>query len=215
MSLARIEDRIRAACESAGRERDEVELVAVTKGHEPDEILALYAQGQRDFGENRAQELRDKAEVLPRDIRWHFVGPLQSNKVRIVRPAVVALHSMDRPSLATAWLKGPGDPPPVYLQVNIGSEEQKSGVAPGDAAAFCDRLVDLGHTVVGLMAIPPLSEEPEDVRPYFAEMRRLRDQIAAVHPSVVGLSMGMTDDFEVAISEGATSIRVGRAIFAD
>lgn len=215
MSLASTEVRIRAACERAGRERDEVELVAVTKGHEPDEILELYAQGHRDFGENRAQELRDKAEVLPRDIRWHFIGPLQSNKVRIVRPAVVALHSMDRPSLATAWLKGPGDPPPVYLQVNIGSEEQKSGVAPGEAAAFCDRLVDLGHTVVGLMAIPPLSDDPEDARPYFAEMRRLRDQIVSVHPSVSGLSMGMTDDFEVAISEGATSIRVGRAIFAD
>lgn len=215
MSLERVDERIRAACEQAGRVRDSVELIAVTKGHDPGEIRRLYDQGQRDFGENRAQELRDKTDELPGDIRWHFIGPLQSNKVRIVRPAVVALHSMDRSSLATAWLKGPGDPPPVYLQVNIGSEEQKSGVDPGEVAAFCDRLVDLGHTVLGLMAIPPLSDDPEDARPYFRELRRLRDEIVLAHPSVTGLSMGMTDDFEVAISEGATSIRVGRAIFAD
>lgn len=206
---------MQAACDRVGRDRREVELIAVTKGHGPDEILRLYEQGHRDFGENRAQELGEKTETLPRDIRWHFIGPLQSNKVRIVRPAVVTLHSMDRPSLATAWLKGPGDPPPVYLQVNIGSEDQKSGVAPEEAAAFCARLHDLGHRVLGLMAIPPLAEDPEEVRPFFRAMGVLRDRIATDHPSVVGLSMGMTDDFEVAIEEGATSIRVGRAIFAD
>lgn len=215
MSLADVEARIQAACARVGRDRSEVELVAVTKGHSPDEIRHLYEQGQRDFGENRAQELGEKTEALPGDIRWHFIGPLQSNKVRIVRPAVVALHSMDRPSLATAWLKGPGDPPPVYLQVNIGSEDQKSGVEPDEAAAFCARLLDLGHRVLGLMAIPPLADDPEEVRPFFRAMGVLRDRIAADHPSVVGLSMGMTDDFEVAIEEGATSIRVGRAIFAD
>lgn len=215
MTLREVEARVQEACDRAGRDRADVELIAVTKGHGPDEILHLYEQGQRDFGENRAQELREKTEELHGDIRWHFIGPLQTNKVRIVRPAVVALHSMDRDSLATAWLKGPGDPPPVYLQVNIGSEEQKSGVAPDEVAGFCDRLLDLGHRVLGLMAIPPLVDDPESVRPFFRAMARLRDEIALVHPSVVGLSMGMTDDFEVAIEEGATSIRVGRAIFAD
>ncbi|MFP5331844.1 MAG: YggS family pyridoxal phosphate-dependent enzyme [Acidimicrobiia bacterium] len=215
MTLDTVEARIRQACLRSGRARTDIELIAVTKGHSVAEIRALFERGHRDFGENRAQELRDKTDALPGDIRWHFIGPLQTNKVRIVRPAVVALHSMDRDSLATAWLKGPGDPPPVYLQVNVGEEDQKSGVAPSDTLAFCDRLVDLGHRVIGLMAIPPVADDPEEVRPYFVTMRHLRDQVASVHPSVTGLSMGMTDDFEVAIEEGATSIRVGRAIFAD
>ena len=204
-----------AACADATRERSEVTLVAVSKGRSVEAIRALYDEGHRDFGENRAQELRDKVDELPPDVRWHFVGPLQTNKVRIVRPSASVLHSMDRDSLATAWLKGPGHPPPVYLQVNIGDEDQKSGLAPTQAPSFCDRLVSLGIEVVGLMAIPPLSNDAEEVRPYFAALRELRDAIATDHPAVTGLSMGMSDDFEVAISEGATSIRVGRAIFAD
>ncbi|HVR34188.1 MAG TPA: YggS family pyridoxal phosphate-dependent enzyme [Acidimicrobiia bacterium] len=215
MSLQAVEHRIGEACVRAGRDRSDVTLVAVAKGQSVETIRALYDQGHRDFGENRAQELRDKVDELPADIRWHFVGPLQSNKVRVVRPAVFVLHSMDRESLAVAWLKGPGHPPPVYLQVNIGAEEQKSGVSRGDAPRFCGRLVSLGIDVVGLMAIPPLAEDPEAARPHFSSLRELRDEIAVEHGSVVGLSMGMTDDFEVAISEGATSIRVGRAIFAD
>ena len=215
MSLQSVEQRVQAACQRSGRDRGEVQLIAVTKGHDPHEIRRLYEAGQRDFGENRAQELRDKVDELPADVRWHFIGPLQTNKVRIVRPAASVLHSMDRKSLATAWLKGPGGPPPVYLQVNIGREEQKSGVDPSATMAFCERLVGLGHRVVGLMAIPPLVDDPEEARPYFQEMRRLRDDVVAAHPSVSGLSMGMTDDFEVAIEEGATAIRVGRAIFAD
>ena len=215
MSLAAVEERVAAACAAAGRDRSDVTLVAVTKGRSLAAIGALYEAGQRDFGENRAQELRDKVEGLPPDVRWHFVGPLQTNKVRIVRPSAWVLHSMDREALATAWLKGPGLPPPVYLQINIGDEEQKSGVSSAVAPAFCDRVVSLGIEVVGLMAIPPLGADPEEARPYFAALRELRDVIAADHSGVTGLSMGMSDDFEVAISEGATSIRVGRAIFAD
>lgn len=212
MSLASVEDRVRRACAAAGRSRDEVVLVAVSKGRDVESIRALYDAGHRDFGENRAQELRDKVDELPGDIRWHFVGPLQSNKVRVVRPAATVLHSMDRESLATAWVKGQGTPPPVYLQVNIGREDQKFGADPEDAGTFCDRLVQLGIDVIGLMAIPPLAEDP---RPHFSELRDLRNAIAAEHPAVTGLSMGMSDDFEVAIAEGATVIRVGRAIFAD
>lgn len=215
MSLRTVEDRIAEACVRAGRERSEVTLVAVTKGQSVETIRGLYDQGHRDFGENRAQELRDKVGELPADIRWHFVGPLQTNKVRVVRPAVVVLHSMDREALAVAWLKGQGQPPPVYLQVNVGAEEQKSGVSRAEAPRFCARLVSLGIEVIGLMAIPPLADDPETARPHFSSLRELRDEIVVEHPSVVGLSMGMTDDFEVAISEGATSIRVGRAIFAD
>lgn len=215
MSLADVEASVAVACERAGRDRQDVTLVVVTKGRSVEAICSLYEEGHRDFGENRAQELRDKVPVTPRDIRWHFVGPLQSNKVRVVRPAASFLHSMDRESLATAWLKGPGKPPPVYVQVNIGDEDQKFGVASAEAPGFCDLLVSLGITVVGLMAIPPVSDDPSEVRPFFAAMRQLRDRIVTEHPSITGLSMGMSDDFEVAIAEGATSIRVGRAIFAD
>lgn len=212
MSLDEVRSRVGAACADAGRDPAEVTLMVVSKGQPLAAIEALLAAGQRDFGENRAQELRDKVADAPDGIRWHFVGPLQTNKVRMVRPAVSTLHSMDRDDLASAWLKGPGAPPPVYLQVNIGREEQKSGSLPEDAPAFCDRLVDLGVTVVGLMAIPPLGADP---RPYFSELRGIRDRIVADHPAVTGLSMGMTDDFEVAIAEGSTVIRVGRAIFSE
>ncbi len=213
MSLASVSARMLAACERAGRSADDVELLVVSKGRSIEAIRRLYEAGHRAFGENRAQELRDKVPEMPADVRWHFIGPLQTNKVRVVRPAVVALHSMDRESLAFAWLKGQGMPPPVYVEVNVGNEPQKAGVAPQDLGSFCDRLAGMGVPMVGLMAIPPVGEEPEDSRPHFARLRSLRDTIAGDHPEIVGLSMGMTDDFEVAIEEGATVIRVGRAIF--
>ena len=210
-----VTERVRTAAIGAGRSPEEVALVAVSKGRDVPTIQRLYDLGHRDFGENRAQELREKVPELPDDIRWHFVGPLQSNKVRIVRPAVHALHSLDRLSLATAWMKGAGSPPKAYLQVNIGAEEQKSGVPVGDVDATLDRLARLSVPVVGLMAIPPLTDEPEGARRYFVDMRQLRDRIVTQHPDVFGLSMGMTNDFEIAVAEGATVIRVGRAIFED
>ncbi len=179
----------------------------------PSQILSVYEQGHRDFGENRAQEMADKAGDLPADIRWHFVGALQSNKAKLVRSRTHLLHSMDRRSLADAWLKGPGLPPPVLLQVNVGEERQKSGVLPEEVAETVEWMTDLGLDVRGLMAIPPIPETPEASRPYFVALRLLRDEVTAVAPSVTHLSMGMTDDFEVAIEEGASIIRVGRAIF--
>ncbi len=212
---ADVTGRVREAALEAGRSPDEVALVAVSKGRDVLTIRRLYDLGHRDFGENRAQELREKVPELPDDIRWHFVGPLQSNKVRIVRPAVHALHSLDRMSLATAWMKGAGSPPATYLQVNIGAEEQKSGVPIDEVSETLDRLARLSVPVVGLMAIPPLTDEPEGARPYFVAMRELRDRIVTRHPGVSGLSMGMTDDFDIAVAEGATVIRVGRAIFQD
>ena len=212
---AAVLDRIQAAARGAGRRPDDVALVAVSKGRDVSVIRSLYDLGHRDFGENRAQELREKVPELPDDIRWHFIGPLQSNKVRIVRPAVHALHSLDRMSLATAWMKGAGSPPVAYLQVNIGAEEQKSGVPVAEVAGTLDRLVRLSVPIVGLMAIPPLTDEPEGARRYFTAMRVLRDRIVIEHPGVSGLSMGMTNDFDIAVAEGATVIRVGRAIFQD
>ncbi len=212
MSLVSVRKRIEAACSRAGRPTASVTVVIVSKGRSAEAIQALYDQGHRHFGENRARELAEKAAVLPSDIHWHFVGPLQSNKVRLVRPTVRLLHSLDRSSLARAWVKGPGMPPPALLQVNIGREEQKGGVDPDEAVESCGRFIELGIEVRGVMAIPPLGIDP---RPSFVELRSIRDELADRWPSVTDLSMGMTDDFEIAIEEGATVIRPGRAIFDD
>lgn len=214
MSLESVWERVEDACDRSGRDSADVRLVVVSKEHGAEEIRDLYDRGHRDFGENRAQELGSKVDALPADIRWHFVGPLQSNKVRLVRPAVAMLHSMDRDSLARAWMKGPGRPPVALLQVNIGREPQKHGVDPEEAEEACGRFLQLGVPIGGVMAIPPLPDRSEDSRPHFAALRHLRDRLRDVHPQVVELSMGMTDDFEVAVEEGATIIRVGRAIFA-
>jgi PLP dependent protein len=201
------------AAVGVGRDPSTVTLVAVSKTKPVSEIRLVYDEGHRDFGENRAQEMAEKAAQLPTDIRWHFVGALQSNKARLIRPVTHLLHSMDRLSLADAWLKGPGLPPPVLLQVNIGREPQKSGVMPEEAAGVLGSLLEQGLRVDGLMAIPPVVEDPEGQRPHFRALRRIRDDLATPETPLSRLSMGMTDDFEVAIEEGATMIRVGRAIF--
>ena len=205
--------RVERAAAQSGRSVADVTVVAVSKTMSPEDILVVYEQGHRDFGENRAQEMAEKVGLLPDDIRWHFVGALQSNKAKLVRPKTHLLHSMDRLSLANSWLKGPGKPPPVLLQVNVGEEPQKSGVLPGDVVESVEAMSALGLDVQGLMAIPPIPETAEESRRYFVELRHLRDLVAAKRPSVSHLSMGMTDDFEVAVEEGASIIRVGRAIF--
>ena len=213
MSYTDVMERVRLACQASGRDPAEVAVVAVSKTMSVGDIMEVYDQGHRDFGENRAQELAEKAPLLPDDIRWHFVGALQSRKARTVRPIATLLHSMDRRSLANAWLKGPGHPPPVLVQVNVGDEDQKSGVAASDVGETVGWMIDMGLDVRGLMAIPPIPDRPEDSRPYFQELRELRDLVSRLQPAVVELSMGMTDDFEEAIAEGASIIRVGRAIF--
>ncbi len=215
MSLESVRHRIRAAAVRAGLSKNEVTLVIVSKGQSVETINTLYQRGERDFGENRAQELASKVDQLPGDIRWHFVGPLQSNKVRIVRPVVTLLHSLDRPELGPAWIKGPGLAPTALLQVNVGRESQKHGVNPEDAVRVFDDLIAIGVDLIGLMAIPPAADNAEATRSDFAEMRDLATLVAANHPGRNSLSMGMTDDFEVAIEEGATFVRVGRAIFSD
>ncbi len=209
--LSLVRARIGEAAERAGRAVEDVTLIAVTKTRTVDEILSAYEAGQRDFGENRAWELAEKAPQLPTDIRWHFVGGLQSRKAKTVRPLTHLLHSMDRRSLARRWA---GDEaPPCLLQVNIGEEPQKHGVAPADVAGALDEIEGEGIRIVGLMAIPPAPEVPEDSRPYFAGMARLAAEHRRSRPHLEALSMGMTDDFEVAVEEGATMVRVGRAIF--
>ncbi|HET7846894.1 MAG TPA: YggS family pyridoxal phosphate-dependent enzyme [Acidimicrobiia bacterium] len=213
VSYDEVVGRIAAAAQRSGRDPAEITLVAVSKSKPVSAISDLYEAGHRDFGENRAQEMADKAALLPKDIRWHFIGALQTNKTRLVRPITYLLHSMDRQSLAFSWAKGMGLAPPVLIQVNTGAEPQKAGAGQDEVMALLDNLLDLGIEVRGLMAIPPLSEDPEQMRPHFRELRRMRDQLVELHGQVRELSMGMTDDFEIAIEEGASLIRVGRAIF--
>ena len=206
-------ERVAAATSRVGRSASDVTLVVVSKTRTVEEILEIYQSGHRDFGENRAQEFAAKAPRLPDDIRWHFVGALQSNKVRQVRPMTHLLHSMDRASLAEGWLKGMGQSPPVLLQVNVGAEQQKSGIAPGDVAETLEWMLEMGLKVRGLMTIPPIPELAEHSRPHFRRLSGLIETIRSPATEFVELSMGMTDDFEVAIEEGASIIRVGRAIF--
>ncbi len=215
MSYHDVMDRMTVAAERAGRDVSSITLVAVSKAKPVSAIEAVYELGHRDFGENRAQEMAEKAARLPNDIRWHFVGGLQGNKARLIRPITHLLHSMDRESLAGAWAKGSGLPPPCLLQVNTGREEQKSGAIPEEARATLEQILAFGLEVRGLMAIPPLTDEPKDQQPHFALLRGLRDELAQDHPGVLELSMGMTNDFEVAIEEGSSIIRVGRAIFGE
>lgn len=213
MSFVDVVERMGESAKRAGRAPENVKLVAVSKTKSVEEILKIYEQGQRDFGENRAQELAEKAPLLPSDIRWHFVGALQSNKTRLVRPIAHLLHSMDRKSLAKAWLKGPGLAPPVLAEINIGEEQQKSGISPGEALEMLDWMTGVGLRVDGLMAIPPAEENPEKTRIYFRRMKEIFDNARHAGIGLSELSMGMTDDFEIAIEEGASIIRVGRAIF--
>lgn len=211
--LSVVRRRIADAAGRARRDPRDITLVAVSKGHGLAAIEEAYAAGQRDFGENRAQELADKAPHLPTDIRWHFIGSLQSRKAKVVRPLTSFLHSMDRLSLVDAWSKSAPSPPPVYIQVNLAAEPQKHGVAPEEVSLLVGAAESANIDCIGLMVIPPLAETPEASRHWFVSLAALRDSLAPDHPDLRGLSMGMTDDFEVAIEEGATAVRVGRAIF--
>ncbi len=213
MSYHEVRERVAAAAGRSGRSPESVTIVAVGKTRTPNEIMDLYRAGHRDFGESRAQELADKAAGLPKDIRWHFVGHLQSNKARLVRPVVSLLHSMDRVSLASVWLKGKERPPPVLLQVNLGAEQQKAGLVPGAVGRALVEMASMGVEVKGLMAIPPAPGVPEDSRPHFETLRSMLTELSRDHPALTELSMGMTDDYEVAVEEGASFIRIGRAIF--
>lgn len=211
--LSEVRERIAAAAARVGRSPTEVTLVAVSKTAGADEVLAAYEAGQRDFGENRAARLVEVSALLPGEARWHLVGRLQGNKVPRVRPVVSLLHSLDRPELAGYWVKGPGLPPPALVQVNVAGEAAKGGVSPGEAEGLVAFASELGIEVRGLMTIPPLPGGPEDSRRHFRALASLREELAGRWPGLTELSMGMTEDFEVAVEEGATLLRVGRAIF--
>jgi len=208
-NVREVQARLAAAARRAGREPGEVRLVAATKTVPAVRLRAVLAAGVVDLGENRAQELLAKAPDLagvPEPPRWHFLGALQRNKVRSLAPWVVCWQSVDRPELAPVLGRhAPGAT--VLIEVNLAGEPQKSGCAPGAAATLLDTLTGHGLVVTGLMAVPPAHEDP---RPWFAALRDLGGRLG-----VAELSMGMTDDYEIAVEEGATIVRVGRALFGD
>ncbi len=210
--VAAVRIRIAAACERAGRSADSCSLIAVTKTHELDAIEAAYAAGVRDFGENRVQEGLTKIAAAREggiDARWHLIGHLQTNKVKSAIEGFDILHSVDSERLARAISERAAGPIDALIEVNVGGEASKLGVAPGDAAKLAERVGGLPHIRIGgLMTVAPRADDPEDVRSVFRRLRELRDAIGLRE-----LSMGMTDDFEVAIEEGSTLVRVGRALF--
>jgi pyridoxal phosphate enzyme (YggS family) len=219
-NLAEVERRVADACERAGRDRDDVTLIAVSKTFGPDAITSAIEAGVTDLGENRVQELREKFPSLSREARWHMIGHLQSNKARDAARLFGVIHSVDRESLADKLAHAARELDrriEVLVQVNIGEEPQKSGVAIDRLDSLVRHVAGLEPlTLVGLMTIPPIADD-EVTRRYFRRMRELRDDLRDRMrlDGLTELSMGMTDDFETAIEEGATMIRVGRAIFGE
>jgi pyridoxal phosphate enzyme (YggS family) len=206
-------DRVRAAETRTGRPPGSVEVVAVSKLQTSEAIRAAYAAGARAFGENYAQELRDKSEALSdlQGLRWHAIGPLQTNKARYVARSAHVFHALDRPEVAQELSRRrTGTPLDVYVEVNVAGEGTKSGVTPSALAALLDAVEPLpGLRLVGLMTMPPLATADE-VRPLFRALAALGRE-----HGLAGLSMGSTHDFESAIEEGATVVRVGTAIFGE
>jgi PLP dependent protein len=216
--LQEIKDRMAAAAARSGRSADSVELLAVSKTFPPELIAEAAQAGQRLFGESRAQECLEKIPALSPQLRWHFIGHLQSNKVRKVLPLCEAFHSVDSTALALDFeriAQEEGLRPVIYLQVNVAGDGRKFGFTAESVRREIGPLLELKRVeVAGLMTIPPLVEDPELSRPHFAALRELRDQLEAdTGVPLPGLSMGMSGDFETAIEEGATIVRVGSVIF--
>lgn len=213
--------RIEEACRRSGRRPGEVVLVGASKTQPAGVLAEAFRAGLRVFGENRVQEAVAKGLALADyEIEWHLIGPLQSNKVKPALDLFRTVHSVDRPGIAQALDKEAGKRGLAvsgFLEVNLGREESKHGFSPEGLAGAVRPLADLEHLkIVGLMAIPPQADEPEGSRPWFRRLRELRDELAArpEWPGFPGrLSMGMSHDFEVAVEEGATHVRVGTLLF--
>jgi pyridoxal phosphate enzyme (YggS family) len=224
-ALASVRARVRAACARAGRAADAVTLLGVAKATRTDRVVAAVRAGLSDVAENYLQEAAARRSELVKRIaeagaappRWHFIGRLQRNKARAVAQLFDAVHTLDRAELGDALERhaaAAGRTVDVLIQVNASGEAQKGGAAPDRVPALLAAAAAWPHLrVTGLMAIPAASDDPERTRPAFAMLRALRDSLHADYPSLVELSMGMSGDFEVAIEEGATIIRVGTALF--
>lgn len=217
-NLEEIRRRMAAAAERAGRDPASVRLVAVSKTYPAGAVAAAASTGQRVFGESRVQEARDKIPACPSDLEWHFIGHLQKNKVRQALPLFPFFHSIDSAALAGAIDRIAGETgvkAQGLLEVNISGEESKHGFTPDELRAQFPALAKLPHLRIrGLMTMAPYSDNPEDARPVFRKLRELRDELQSAHQHPLPeLSMGMSGDFEPAIEEGATLVRVGSSIF--
>lgn len=220
--LEAVRERVAAAARDADRAPSSVTLVGVCKTVGREAVDAAYAAGLRDFGENRVQDALEKfAADVPPDLRLHMIGSLQTNKARQVVGQCALIHSVDRIELVDELSKRATQrevTQPVLLQVNVAREEQKHGCAPENAAALVERVLAApGLELRGFMTMAPLSASAEEARPVFSGLRELRDRLQSCYPEATlrELSMGMTNDYPVAIAEGATLVRVGRAIFAE
>lgn len=222
-NLELVEKRIALACEHAGRARDSVLLLPVSKTQSVEAIQSLYDFGLRDFGENRVQELLKKRDALPEDIRWHFIGHLQSNKAKYIAPFVHAVHSVHNVEVAHELSKRATQSEriiKVLIEVNISDEEQKQGIAPKNIETLAIEISNSCPNLLlsGLMGMASFEENIERTRPQFRTLRELRNEIQERHAELTGfteLSMGMSNDFEIAIEEGATIIRIGSALFGE
>jgi PLP dependent protein len=218
-NLSHLHEQIAAACRRANRPDSDVALMAVSKVHPVEVIHEAYAAGHRLFGENRVQEFQEKAQHLAglTDAAFHLIGPLQSNKTTRAAELFQAIDAVDslkiaqRLNSAAATL---GKNLPILIEVKLSHEESKHGLAPEELPALLEAVKGLASIeVAGLMTVPPWSLDPEVARPYFRELRRLRDESQKAHPGLTQLSMGMSNDFAVAIEEGSTCVRIGTAVF--
>lgn len=221
-NLAQIENNIIAACEKVGRNRKEVTLIAVSKTKPVSMLEEAYETGIRDFGENKVQEMCDKFDCLPKDIRWHMIGHLQTNKVKYLMDKAYLIHSVDSLKLAQEIEKQAAKHNrivDILIEVNIAQEESKFGLAIQDVLVLVKEIAKLSHLrIKGLMTIAPYVENPEDNRLYFRQIKQLSVDIASQNIDNVSmdiLSMGMSGDYQVAIEEGATMVRVGTSIFGE
>ncbi|MDY2628946.1 MAG: YggS family pyridoxal phosphate-dependent enzyme [Lachnospiraceae bacterium] len=222
-NLKEVESRVQAACDRAGRPREDVLLIAVSKTKPVEMIREIMETGVKDFGENKVQEMCNKIEEIKEPLNWHLIGHLQRNKVKYIVDKACLIHSVDSLRLAEeiqkeAVKKGVSKVP-VLIEVNMAQEESKDGISSSETEELVRKIAELPNLQIrGLMTIAPFVDDPEENRVHFRAMRALRDQLKAMNIPGVDmseLSMGMTNDFEVAIEEGATMIRVGTAIFGE
>lgn len=220
VNLEEIRRRINAAVKRCGRDPGEVKLIAVGKTKPVELIREAYEAGQKVFGENYVQELKQKAEALAEgDVEWHFIGHLQRNKVKYVVPIIKCIHSLDSIRLVEEIEKRADRKIDCLIEVNLGDEESKTGIEKENVYKLIEALKSMKFlNLKGLMTIPPYDPHPEKSRPYFKQLAKLMVEInnKKVYPfKLTELSMGMTEDFEIAIEEGATMVRVGTAIFGE
>ena len=219
-NLGRVREQIAQAAAKANRDAGDVELVAISKTHDAAKVREAVEAGQTLFGESRVQEARVKIPELPSNLRWHFVGHLQKNKIRHALPLFELIHSVDSLALAqdiNRIADEDGLHPRVLLEVNVAGEGSKFGFTPEKLREDLENLLALPRlSILGLMTIPPIAEEAGASRKYFVQLRELRDRLQTeFHVDLAQLSMGMTQDFVVAVEEGATLVRVGTAIFGE